>query len=325
MRFSALSVIALASSASAFAPSSVGGRSGAAPSPLKALELDDIMSEINYKPGQADTSFAKRFGHLAGAEVRTVGDAFAEFSSEFGLSVNALYKNMVTDLVGTTHLVMVNARFTRDPIWSLGVLESLDMLLKNYPDEEGVAERLVSAFFKSMKLDEDEIRSEAKMIVDWATGKTKEEIEEALATGSTSTPLSEIAAGIKSDEFWMYSRYFGLGMVKLMETVGIEQDKDEVYPVMEDWMSKLGKSHISACADSDLYFRVKSKIEMMETLMKEIEIREKKKMAERLERKAEMALAAAEREEEMQAEIDKESELKKVRERAAEINAETKV
>merc|ERR1739842_245858 len=113
----------------------------------------------------------------------------------------------------------------------------------------------------------------------------------------------------KGDEFWMYSRYFGIGLVKLMEITGVEMDKDEVYPIMENWMStQLGKSHLTACNDSDLYFRVKSKLDMMETMMKEIEIREKKRMAERLEEKAEAALRAAEREEKMQDEIKKEAE-----------------
>lgn len=206
--------------------------------------------QLNYKAGAADTPFAKKYGHLVGAKVKTAGEAFADFTKEFGLTVNALYKNMVTDIVGTTHLIIVNARFQKDPVWSLGILTALDLLLKNYP-EAGVGDQIVTALFKSVGLDEAEIRAEAKSIQEWAEGKSKADIEAALSGEDASSPLGKIAAGIKEEEFWMYSRYFGIGLLKIMDTVGLEMDKDEVYPVMENWMSeKLGKSHLTACVSS---------------------------------------------------------------------------
>jgi hypothetical protein len=191
---------------------------------------------------------------LVGKDVKTVGEAFAEFTESLGFTVNALYKSMVSDIVGTTHLIVVNARFQRDPVWSLGILTSLDLLLKNYP-EPGIQDRITSALFKSVGLDEAAIRAEAKQMEEWAQGKTKEDIEAALSSGDASSPLGAIAANIKKDEFWMYSRYFGIGLVKIMDIVGVEMDKDEVYPVMENWMSKqLGRSHLTACVSISSWF-----------------------------------------------------------------------
>lgn len=245
---SALLLAAAATSTNAFAPVSNTARVAVALKNGLSVDLPSIESQIAYQPGAADTDFARRFGgaKFVDADVRTVGEAFTAFTEEYGYQVNALYKNMVTDLVGTIHLITVNARFVRDPVWSLGILSSLELLLKNYP-EAGMFEEITSALFKSVNLDEAEIRADAAMIKEWAAGKTKEEIEAALKNGDDS-PLGTIATAIKGDEYWMYSRYFGVGLLKLMEGAGVEMDKDEVYPVMENWMSEqLGQSHLTAC------------------------------------------------------------------------------
>lgn len=314
MKFQVAALLLAVASSEAFAPVSTSPRADVAVRMGLSVDLPSIDSQIAYQPGKADTDFARKFGgdEYINAEIRTVGEAFAAFTVEYGYSINALYKNMVNDIVGTVHLITVNARFVRDPVWSLGMLTTLELLLKNYP-ETGMYERITSALFTSCNLDEAAIRAEAASLTEWMEGKTKEDVEAALKNADDSI-LGNVAKGIKDDEFWMYSKFFGIGLLKMMETTGVEMDKDEVYPVMENWVStQLGRSHLTACNDSDLYFRVKDKLEMMETMMKEIEIREKKRMAERLEEKAEIALRAAEREEKMKVEIEKEADANRER------------
>lgn len=301
-RILALVLSAAASAASAFTTCTssaesfrrVSGLSMSDDSPLFGGDIQKALDkQLGYIPGKADSDFARKFGHLAGRKLKTTGEAFTEFSEILGTPINALYKGICTDLVGTLHLITVNARFVKDPVFSLGLVTALGLILKNYPEQD-IAKRIKSAVIQSVGLSEAEVDADATKLETWAQGKTKEEISSALK-GEGDSMLAEVANAAKGNEWWMYSRFFGVGLVKVMDVIGVEQDMSVAYDVMEEWMGNMEKPHYTACSDSDLYFAQKGKLDMMETMMKEIEIREKKRMADRLEAKADMALAAAEK------------------------------
>jgi hypothetical protein len=209
--------------------------------------------QVSYQPGKADTPFAKKYGHLAGAEIRTVAEAFSQFTDMLGTPINALYKGMATDLVGSLHLIVVNARFNKDAVFSLGLVSALDLVLKNYPEQD-TAKKIKTAMIESVGLSESEIDAEAASLEEWAKGKSKEDIASALK-GEGDSPLAQIAKAAKADEWWMYSKFFGLGLVRLMDVVGVEQDMSVAYDVMEEWVGKcMEKPYYTACVSLVLVY-----------------------------------------------------------------------
>ena len=115
-------------------------------------------------------------------------------------------------------------------------MTTTDILLKNYPEKE-FALRINDALAKSLLMDYSSIKSDAAKISSWAEGKTTADISEALR-GEGSSPVSSIAKAAKEDEFWLYTKFFGIGLIKLMEITGTEATADAMEGWVKDDMGK---------------------------------------------------------------------------------------
>merc|ERR1719261_1419885 len=100
-------------------------------------------------------------------------------------------------------------------------MTAMDLLLKNYPEGADMQENIMKALFQSVGMDMEDVRMEASTLQAWIEGQSREDIEAALG-GEGDSALAGIAKRAKDDEYWMYSKYFGIGLLKVMETVGIE-------------------------------------------------------------------------------------------------------
>merc|ERR1719162_2153970 len=77
----------------------------------------------------------------------------------------------------------------------------------------------------------------------------------------------------------LYSQPFSVGLFKIMEYSGVQATSDNV----EEWAKALKVTAAKPVSDLETYRKNTAKLRQAEEMMREVEIREKKKLAERLE------------------------------------------
>lgn len=294
--------------------------------PGEAIGLDLTKPKPNptpddyiYEQSIPDTPMTRKFGHLRGAKIKTVSETVADFFTYYKRVVITQFRNVVTEYLQSTHLTVYDARFKYDPLFGVGFYTSFMRFMRAYP-AEGQAELIFDAVVKAIGngLDPDQMRKDTAALKVWAEGKTEDDVVAAMKSDDTSdlatsgfyvarTGLGAFGEGWEEKgedvEWFLYNRLWAVGVFSLMEDIGLEPTEE----LVEKWFGVLGTPAAAAVKDLNLYQEQVGKIEQAEMLFKEIEIREKKRLAERLESKAQDAIKLAERAE-RDAKEDKEEE-----------------
>jgi len=221
--------------------------------------------------------------------VKTVADTNAEFWSLYsGEPLLPMFRPYVMDLITQSHLSLVDNRFKYDAVWALGMRDYFELMMGSYDRmvREGESEKVWTAMTQALGLNGEEVKADAEVARAYAKATKPAEILGALERTSPASD-AKVAAAFEGISKSLFTNTYALGLFRIMDYMGVELKKANV----EEWVKALGLKSSRATVALDSYLAFQKKLEQAMELMREMEIREKKNLAERLEQKAK-ALAA---------------------------------
>jgi len=218
-----------------------------------------------------------------------VEDTVTKFIDNYGRPIIPVYREVVNDIIQNAHITCISDRkFRYTPFWALGYVTLFDSYFKGYP-VAGEGPRMADCLASALGFSYDTLAADAEKVLGWASGKKVEDYYTAIEEGNDE--LSNILKTMKDDKELMINDYFiSLGICKTIEAMG----GDLSYESTPAYFEALGFTPEKGQNDYDEFDLSVRKLNQIETMMKAVEIREKKKMADRLEEKAKRAAAAAE-------------------------------
>jgi len=288
----ALLVAAAAAPAAAFAPTSAFGG-------LQLRSSQPAMSPSVRTPSCSAGALQmglEKYEHLRGADIEPCDKAVTRFYQLFGKPVPFVFRSATNEILYMSHLDLVNARFEKDIIWSMGFYSTYDLFFAAL--DEDVRSTLLKSLTGALKLEEGGIKGDAEKVLEWAKGKTEADIVAAI-NGEDSSEIGQALANAKSNPDFLYTRNFGAGLIKLMQVVGVEPNTEsskrwaEAFGFGSKTSALTGMAMSKFESDVGIFLSSVEKMQEIMQLYADVEAREKKKVAEKLAEKAAKAAEAA--------------------------------
>ncbi|PXF44661.1 Protein THYLAKOID FORMATION 1, chloroplastic [Gracilariopsis chorda] len=266
-------------------------------SPQSASTADTSASAPAPAPASPPRSdFRHRFDDLRGKPVEPVSATMARFNAQFARPIPIVYRAVVNEMLTTTHLAVVCAMWRFDAVFAFGFDAIFSAFLRYYPDERE-RDQLYVACAQSLHLDVHAIRRTAADVSAWLQDKTEADVFNALnaappsASADTVGPVVEALAYIRdaADFDWYYSRLFGIGLIQIMNAVGVELTVANA----EKWAHRVGLMQSKFTAEMGAYLSNMERLKQAEQIFAEATAREAKKTAERLAARAQAAAKEA--------------------------------
>ncbi|BFG26251.1 hypothetical protein CerSpe_125260 [Prunus speciosa] len=212
------------------------------------------------------------------SDAPTVADTKLNFLKAYKRPIPSVYNTVLQELIVQQHLIKYKKSYRYDPVFALGFVTVFDQLMDGYPSDED-REAIFQAYIKALKEDPEQYRIDAQKLEEWARAQTSSSLVEfPSGEGEIEGTLKDIAERAASKGSFSYSRFFAVGLFRLLELANATEPT-----ILEKLCAALNIDKRSVDRDLDVYRNLLSKLVQAKELLKEYVAREKKKREERVE------------------------------------------
>ncbi|KJH72525.1 photosystem II biogenesis protein Psp29 [Aliterella atlantica] len=161
--------------------------------------------------------------------VRTVSDTKRSFYSTHTRPINTIYRRVVEELMVEMHLLSVNADFSYNPIYALGVVTAFERFMQGYQPERD-KDSIFKALCQAVGSDPARYRQDAERLGTFAKSLSPQELIQWLSGTSHVDGYGDLQEQIKAlanNPNSKYSRLLAIGVFSLLELSNPELVKDE--------------------------------------------------------------------------------------------------
>ncbi|KAI9075297.1 hypothetical protein K1719_042702 [Acacia pycnantha] len=209
-------------------------------------------------------------------DVTPVSETKLNFLKAYKRPIPSIYNTVLQEFLVQQHLMRYKRSYRYDPVFALGFVTVYDQLMEGYPSDED-RDAIFKAYIEALKEDPTQYRVDAQKLEAWAQTQNPNSLVDFLSReGEVEGILKDIAERAGGNGAFSYSRFFAVGLFRLLELVNSTEPT-----ILEKLCVALNINKRSVDWDLDVYRNLLSKLVQAKELLKEYVDREKKKREER--------------------------------------------
>ncbi|ONM58301.1 Protein THYLAKOID FORMATION 1 chloroplastic [Zea mays] len=147
----------------------------------------------------------------------TVAETKLNFLKSYKRPIPSIYSAVLQELLVQQHLMRYKKTYQYDAVFALGFVTVYDQLMEGYPSNED-RDSIFKAYITALNEDPDQYRADALKMEEWARSQNGSSLVDfSSRDGEIEAILKDISERAKGKGNFSYSRFFAVGLFRLLE------------------------------------------------------------------------------------------------------------